>query len=82
MDRALELREPWFLFVPQRRFHPLNRAMAASGEGGGVGEKEKEEWIANPMEVEEFEETVDFVQDLNQRSRYPGIVLRDLDQRN
>ncbi|KAF5362430.1 hypothetical protein D9756_002756 [Leucocoprinus leucothites] len=66
LDRVLEFCEPWLPFVRAPKTIPSSKLTAAGvggGGGGGGSEREKEEWIVNPMEVEQFEDTVDFMQD-------------------
>lgn len=64
LDRVLEFCEPWFPFV---RAPKTISSSKLSGVGGGRPDREKakdkDEWIVNPVEVESFDDTVDFAQE-------------------
>lgn len=59
VQRVLELSEFWFPFI--RAPKTVSSSKAAVVEHGA--EKEREEWVVNPMEVEYIEDTVDLIQD-------------------
>jgi len=59
VQRVLELCEFWFPFIRA----PKTISSKKFGAAGHGYEKEREQWVVNPMEVEHFEDTVDFIQD-------------------
>jgi len=59
VQRVLELCEFWFPFIRA----PKTISSKKFGAMGHGSEKEREQWVVNPMEVEHFEDTVDFIQD-------------------
>ncbi|KAJ3575780.1 hypothetical protein NP233_g865 [Leucocoprinus birnbaumii] len=58
LDRVLEFCEPWLPFIraPKTISSSVKLATASTGD-------KEEEWIINPIEVEHFDDTVDFMQD-------------------
>jgi len=59
VQRVLELCEFWFPFIRA----PKTISSTRFGAAGHGSEKEREQWVVNPMEVEHFEDTIDFIQD-------------------
>jgi hypothetical protein len=58
-DRVLEFCEPWFPFIRAPKTISSSKLVG----GNEKGKKEKNEWVVNPTEVDQLDDTVDFVQD-------------------
>lgn len=61
LDRVLEFCEPWFPFV--RAPKTISSLSSKLGGMGSEKDKDKDEWIVNPMENDQLEDIVDFMQD-------------------
>ncbi|KXN87301.1 hypothetical protein AN958_08990 [Leucoagaricus sp. SymC.cos] len=62
LDRVLEFCEPWFPFV--RAMKTISSSsLPQAGSEKEKKDKDREDWIVNSMDVENMEDTVEFVQD-------------------